>query len=149
MRIVIIVCVLLAALLFYSFRVKAKYNKKILSDLHYQEVAAWAVKMLGKHPVDESTTSTIDDGERVVHFSVSQRGRPTTHAVGNRMTYLLQKLLDNNACKISYYRTQTMVHLAVFTMPQDQEWQFNAPKIVVGEMKHYQPLTIPTIDLPL
>ena len=93
--------VAIAVLVIVAFVIlrRSRYYRSIFSEDHYAEIADWASKVIGRHPVAESSvdegtlvatsaglvlayTSNINEGNRSVHFSVSQQGRYTTGAVG-------------------------------------------------------------------
>jgi len=144
---------------------KSRYYRKVFNDDHYGEIARWASGVIEKHPVENPSeedgtalltsagltllyTSEITDGDRVVHFSVSQRTGHTTHAVGNRVLFLLIGLLHKNKCEANLFKTQTTVHHAVFTMPADTAWVTESAEAVVREMRNCPELPIETVELP-
>jgi hypothetical protein len=140
------------------------YYGSIFSDDHYAEIAYWASKVIGRHPVEESSvddgtllitsaglvlayTSDIDEGNRSVHFSVSQQGRYTTGAVGGRVLFLLIRLLHRNECEASLFRTESAVHHAVFRMPAGRRCEVESVDAAVADMAMYQPLPIEHVSL--
>jgi hypothetical protein len=137
----------------------ARYYRRIYSEEHYAEIAAWASEAIDRHSVEEPSvddgtlavtsaglllayTSDIDEGDRSVHFSVSQDGRYTTGAVGGRVLFLLIRLLHRNRCEAQLFRTESAVHHAVFTMPAARTWRVESPEAVVADMAMYRPLPI-------
>jgi hypothetical protein len=138
---------------------KSRYYGRIFNDAHYAEVASWAASVLKRHPVTEPSmddgtalltsaglalayTSDIDEGNRCIHFSISQAGRYTTGAVGGRFIFLLIRLLNKNKCEANIFRTPSTVHHVEFAMPENTEWVIENQAKVVSDMENYQPLPI-------
>jgi len=144
---------------------KSRYYRKVFTDDHFGEIARWASRVIEKHPVVDPSeedgtafltsagltllyTSEVTDGDRVVHFSVSQRTGYTTHAVGNRVLFLLIRLLRNNKCEANLFRTQSSVHHAVFTIPADTAWAVESAEAVVRDLENCPELPIENVELP-
>ena len=164
MRHIIGPIIFLAIIVFVVVR-RSRYYRKVYTDDHFDEIARWASGVIEKHPVEDPSeddgtafltsagltllyTSEVTDGDRVVHFSVSQRTGYTTHAVGNRVLFLLIRLLRNNKCEANLFRTQTSVHHAVFSMPADTAWVIEPAEDVVRDMENCPELPIENVKLP-
>lgn len=156
-----VVVVIVAAILIAK---KSRDYRKIFNDDHYEEVAEWAKKVLDIYPVEESSldngtalqtnaglaiayTSRIDEGRRSVHFSISQTSGYTTGAVGGRFVFLLIRLLNKNKSEANLFRTDSSVHHAVFSLPQDQDWELETVANTLADMKKYQPPPISYINI--
>lgn len=92
------------------------------------------------------TSAVNDEGQRSIHFSISQGGY-TTAAVGGRFVFLLLRLLHQNVCSANLYKTETTVHHAVFSIPLDQELKIETTANVVADMRNYQDLQISTVSM--
>ena len=162
MTYVIVATVMIAIVVLWVVR-RSRYYGKIFSDSHYAEVAFWAARMIDRHPVKESSmangtalmtdaglaiayTSEINQGDRSIHFSISQAGGYTTGAVGGKFVFLLIRLLNKNKCKANIFKTDSTVHHAVFEMPVSENWILEDLAHVVSDMKGYQPLPITKVS---
>ncbi len=143
---------------------RSRYYRRLFSDEHYAEVAEWASSVIDRHPVEESAiedgtavvtsaglllayTSVDDEGDRSIHFSVSQRGSHTSAAVGGRVLFLLIRLLHRNECEANLFRTESTVHHAIFRMPAQVPWKVGAAEAAVADMAMYQPLPIERVNI--
>ncbi|KPK87704.1 hypothetical protein AMJ80_11820 [bacterium SM23_31] len=159
----IIVFVIVIVLIYVTS--KSRYYGKIFSPEHYDEIFEWATFVLLMHPVKESSfedgsailtkakialayTSGVDDGIRTIHFSISQGGGYTTQAVGNRMIFLLIRLLHKNQCQANFFQTESTVHHAVFSMPETKEWITSDKDAVIADMENCQRVPVQTISVP-
>ncbi|MBD3331471.1 hypothetical protein GF356_01370 [candidate division GN15 bacterium] len=160
---IIIGVIIVAVVAFWALR-KSRYYGKIFNQSHYHEVASWVVEVLNIHPVEESSlddrtaivssggialayTSSIDDGNRSIHFSISQAGGYTTGAVGGRFIFLIFQLLNKNKCEANVFKTQSTVHHVVFQMAEGENWVCGDIDEAVSEMDNYQPLPISNVNL--
>lgn len=143
---------------------KSRYYRSLFNEEHYAEIAEWASEVIDRHPVEEPSiddgtavvtraglalayTSDDDEGNRSIHFSVSQHGRYTTGAVGGRVLFLLIRLLHRNECEANLFRTESAVHHAIFTIPADRTWEVESVEAAVADMALYQPLPIDSVNL--
>ena len=55
-----------------------------------------------------------------------------------RMVFLLVRLLRENKCEESLFRTQSTVHHAVFAMPDSVEWKVTGKVDVIADMEKNQ-----------
>ncbi len=156
----------IAVLVIVAFAIvrSSRYHRRIFNEEHYAQIAEWASEVIDRHPVEESSfqdgtlvvtsaglalayTSSNDEGDRSIHFSMSQQGRYTTSAVGGRVLFLLIRLLHRNKCDANLFRTESAVHHAIFTMPADRTWEVESVEAAVADMAIYQPLPIERVNV--
>ena len=154
--------VILAAAVFLLVQ-KSRYYHRIFGNAHYSEIVSWASEVLALHPVEEPTTangtakvtsaglalaytSEVKEGRRSVHFSVSQVVGYTTGAVGNRVLFLLIRLLHKNRCEAHLSQAKSTVYHAVFSMPADVPWVLAPVGDVVTDMAHCS--SLPIVPMP-
>jgi uncharacterized integral membrane protein len=155
-RIIIILIVLAIIAIFIV--ANNKYYQKIFARGHYNEIANWAIEVLGKGQVEQPSvdngtvlmtragiviayTRSFDDGDSI-HFSISQINRSTTHAVGGRIIFLLLTLLNQNHCNANFFYSQSSVHHLVLQRSEIDEWHVNSIEQVLSKMNSYQPLPL-------
>jgi len=159
----LVVLVIVAIVLWMSRR--SRLYRRIFNDDHYAEIARWASKVIGIHPVESPsiddgtavvtsagvalayTSSVDDDGNRSIHFSVSQQGGTTTRAVGGRVLFLLVRLLHTNNSKSELFASESTVHHVIFTMRADKTWEVQPVTATVADMAHYLPQPVARVNV--
>jgi hypothetical protein len=155
---IIIVSIVLAIVAIFIIA-NNRYYQKVFARKHYTEIANWAIDVLAKGQVERPS---IDDGTAImtragiaiaytrsfdedgdsIHFSISQLNRPTTHAVGGRIIFLLLTLFNKNKCDADLFYTQSSVHHLILNRSIIEEWHVNSVDRVVSGMDSYQPLPL-------
>jgi hypothetical protein len=140
-----------AGVILLFLRGRAAYYGKIFSDDHYVEVGNWLHSMLKLGPVSEldlgnntafqssagcGFTFTREVGERdTIHIAISQVGNPTTHAVCNRLAFLILQILKENKAEADFYYTESSVHHLLFSKDVGGEWLTNEIDTVLVAMQ--------------
>ncbi|BCM92892.1 hypothetical protein IAD21_04776 [Abditibacteriota bacterium] len=139
----------------FSLRRKGKYYDEIFSDDHYAEIVNWLRSVLKLGPVADpepenntafqtsagcGLTFTREIGEKdIVHIAISQVGHVTTHAVCNRIAFLIAQALTSNDAEGDFLYTESNIHHILFVKDAGDEWDTKETDIVIAEMKFYEP----------
>jgi len=145
-----------AGVIILFLRGNSAYYRKIFSDDHYTETGNWLISVLKLGPVGEPNvanstafqstagcafTFTREVGERdTIHIAISQIGNPTTHAVCDRLAFLILQVLKRNKAEADFYYTASSIHHLVFVKDTGGEWLTNEIGQVVADMKSHQRL---------
>ena len=160
MNYLIIFLVVLVIIIAVFIKSTSGYYNKIFNAEHYSEIIYWAVDMVHQEIVENPSiddcsviitqagirivfTRTSSEGGDTLHFSISQQDRPTTHAVGERIIFLLMTLLNKNKCEANMFYTQSTVHHLVLNRQNIEEWITNPVEQVILNMAEYRPLHLP------
>lgn len=150
----IIVVVILLFVLFAASR--GPYYKKIFSEPHYAEIHDWLVKALEIGAIPEPSTENgssvvtsagiaialtrdCGQGAEQIHISISEARGTTTHAVANRVGFLLFVSLNQNKCDAGLFYTESRVHHLVFEN-SEATWKIRPKAEAIAAMADYQQL---------
>jgi hypothetical protein len=160
--VVLLAIVLLVGRSIQSF---VRYYRKIYSDEHHVQISQWVAKVLQMGPIERPSledgsaiitdakivlafTHDIDDEYDTIHFSISQRPRHTTHAVGGRMIFFLIQLLRTNKSNADCFYSSSTVHHLVLQKEKGEAWTLSPVEEAIARMEHYEPLPMELRDIP-
>jgi hypothetical protein len=160
----VILAITIIPIIIYFLYSNSVYYGKIYADKHYEEIADWVAFILQKGMVDadsqeDGTTTVTSAGIGLVytreqnekgdtlHFSVSQVGRVTTHAVGRRLITFILILLNNNECRANPFYTSSNIHHLVLNRESISEWIINPTDESITKSRECEPITFTLQEL--
>ena len=86
------------------------------------------------------SSSLTEDGQKQLHISISQAGRPTTHSVASRFGFILITILNGNPMSLFPFYTESDIHhlVMVYDLPKLQINSFE--KTLAHYTSHYEPI---------